>query len=240
MEKIELETVIRHALEFYLSLSKLEDVERQGFVDWNVQCPRRQSVPEHVFATTQLAYAIWSEFNVDVNIDRVIMLLTFHESEEPFIGDIPLESELRPYKKEIGNIAVNSLTENLRRKDYIRSLVQEFNEQKTKEAKFAKFVDKLECDLRSKIYDELYPVDVKNQENNPNFYNKLVQELLSEGYNFSEMWMIFGRRVYNYPEEFNQISEYAQTHNLNKIKEEKLNEGKQRVKEYLDKVRKEK
>ena len=50
--------------------------------------------------------------------------------------------------------------------------------------------------------------------------------------------MIFGRIVYNYPEEFNQISEYAQAHNLNKIKEEKLNEGKQRVKEYLDKVKK--
>ena len=33
MERIELETVTRHALEFYLALTKLEDVKRQGYVD---------------------------------------------------------------------------------------------------------------------------------------------------------------------------------------------------------------
>ena len=166
------------------------------------------------------------------------MMLTYHETEEPVIGDIPLESDLKAYKSEIGEIAVNSLTENLRRKDYIRSLIHEFNEKKTKEAIFAKFIDKLECDLRSKIYDELFHVDVVHQQGNPNFMNKLVQELLGKGCNFSEMWMQFGRIVYNYPEEFNQVSEYAENHNLNEIKEAKLNEGRQRVRDYLDSVNK--
>ena len=239
MEKKESETVITHVLGFYLAITKLEEIKRQGFIDWNVKSPRIQSIPDHVFATTQLAYAIWSEFDIDVDINKVILMLTFHETEEPVIGDIQLESELRAYKKEIGQIAVNSLTENLSRKDYIRSLIQEFNDQQTKEAKFAKFVDKLECDLRSKLYDEEYPVDVHDQEGNPNAKNKLVQELINLGYNFSEMWMEFGRRTYNYPEELNNISKYAQNNNLHEIRNSKLNDCKQIVKDYLDNVDKE-
>ena len=54
------------------------------------------------------------------------------------------------------------------------------------------------------------------------------------------MWMIFGRMSYNYPEELNEISKYAQENNLNNIRERKLNESKQRVKDYLDSVKKEK
>lgn len=237
MKKVDLEQVAKTALEYYLAMTKLEDVPRQGYVDWKVPAPRIQSVPEHVYAATHLATAIWSEFDIDVDINKVILLLTFHENEETIIGDIPLESELKKYKSEIGEIAVNSITENLKRKEYIRGFVKEFNEQKTKEAIFAKFIDKLECDLRSKIYDELYHVDVVNQEGNPNFMNKLVQELLGKGCNFSEMWMEFGRIVYKYPKELNEVSEYAQKNSLLTIRDNILNKGKQRVRAYLDRVK---
>ena len=94
MEKTELEK-IKSVLEFYLSMISLKDVPRTGWLDWNVKRERIESVPDHVYGTQQLAYSIWSEFDIPVNIDRVISMLAFHETEEPVIGDIPLVHDLK-------------------------------------------------------------------------------------------------------------------------------------------------
>ena len=50
------------------------------------------------------------------------------------------------------------------------------------------------------------------------------------------MWMEFGRIVYNYPEEFNNISEYAEVNDLHELRDNNINKGKQKVKEYLDEI----
>ena len=121
--------------------------------------------------------------------------------------------------------------------NYIRSLINEFEEQKTLEAKFAKFVDKLECDIQSKIYDEEDTVDLNNQENNESSRLPLVVKLLSEDKTFSEMWMEFGRQTYNYPQEFVSISEYAENHNLHDIMDNTIEKSRNKVKTYLDTVR---
>ena len=229
---------IINVLKFYLSMTALKDVSRTGWLAWNVQRERIESVPDHVYGTQQLAYAIWSEFNVPVNIDRVILMLTFHETEEAVIDDIPLIHELRKYKSTMGKIAVASLTTGLSQKDYIRNLIKEFETRKTPEAKFAKYIDKLECDLQSKIYDEENTIDLKSQENNPSAHAALVIKLLNEGKSFSEMWMEFGRETYHYPDVFNRISEYAEVNNLHDIRNNHINKIKSKVKAYVDAVKK--
>ena len=176
------------------------------------------------------------EYDIPVNIDRVISMLAFHETEEPVIGDIPLVHELKKYKKEMGAIAVTSLTENMAKKSYVRGLVQEFEEQKTPEAKFAKFIDKLECDIQSKLYDEEDTVDLSDQEDNQSSHVPLVEQLLKDGKSFSGMWMEFGRMTYGYPEEFENVSEFAEENNLHEIRDAKLDAAKQKVKAYLKTV----
>ena len=233
MEKTR-EEKIKSILEYYLSTTYLKDVPRTGWLNWKVKRDRIENVPDHIFGTTQLAYAFWSEFDIPVNIDRVIAILTFHETEEPVIGDIPLVHELKKYKKEMGAIAVTSLTENMAKKNYVRSLIQEFEEQKTPEARFAKFIDKLECDIQSKIYDEEDTVDLSDQEDNASSHVPLVEQLLKEGKSFSEMWMGFGRQTYGYPEEFESTSEYAERENLHDIRDAHIEKAKQKVKEFLE------
>lgn len=227
---------IKNILEFYLSATYLKDVPRTGWLNWKVKRDRIEYVPDHIFATTQLAFAFWSEFDIPVNIDRVIAMLSFHETEEPVIGDIPLVHDLKKYKKEMGAIAVTSLTENMAKKNYIRGLIAEFEEQKTPEAKFAKFIDKLECDIQSKIYDEEETVDLSDQEDNQSSHVPLVEKLLNEGKSFSKMWMGFGRASYGYPEEFESVSKYAEENNLHEIRDTKIEAAKQKVKAYLKTV----
>lgn len=230
------EEKIKTALEYYLSEASLKDLPRTGWLDWHVQRDRIESVAEHSHASQHLAYAIWSEFDIPVNIDRVIAMLAFHENEEPVIGDIPLVSDIKVYKTEIGKIAVTSILEKMARKQYAQSLITEFEERKTKEAKFARFIDKLECDLTSKLYDEEDAVDLNNQSDNASSLVPLVAKLLSEGKSFGEMWMEFGREVYGYPEEFESISEYAERTNLHELRDANLDKAKAKVKSFLNSV----
>lgn len=84
----------------------------------------------------------------------------------------------------------------------------EFDERKTNEAKFAYQCDKLECDMQSKVYDTEgeIPLDADSQINNSAYLNKSVQELLSQGKSFSDMWLEFGRNRYPYDDNFREVS----------------------------------
>ncbi len=231
-----LEKKILNVLEFYLTTNELKNVPRTGWVLWGIDKNKAEKVAAHVYACQQLAYAIWSEFEVPVNIDKVIMMLAFHETEEPIIGDMPLVHEYKQYKDEMGKIAVSSVTENLSKNSYIRELIKEFEEQKTPEAKFARFIDKLECDLQSKIYDEENLVDMHDQENNPCAKVLFYAERIAREYGFSETWMEYGREKYGYPKEFNEISKFAQSANLHEIKDTHMGKAKAKVKNFLDRI----
>ena len=233
------EDKLSSTLGFYTSTLALKDKPRTGWLDWHVNRERIESVSDHVFGTEQLAFALWSELGLEdyVDIDRVIAMLAVHETEEPVIGDIPLVHNLKPYKSEMGKIAVSEITKSLDKKEYIRSLIREFESQSTPEAKLAKYIDKLECDLMSKVYDEEDTVDLNNQADNPSAHVPLVEELLGEGKSFSEMWMGFGRKIYNYPKAIDDLSRYAEGHNLHAMQDEIINEARKKVKVYLDTVR---
>lgn len=234
------EEQMSNALGYYLAMNTLKDIKRTGWLDWKVKRERIESVFDHTCGTQQLAYALWSELGLKdyVNIDRVLAMLSVHETEEPVIGDIPLVHDLKPYKKEIGNIAVQSITSSLAQKEYSRGLIKEFEEQKTLESILAKLAcDKLECDIMSKVYDEEDTVDLNNQADNASANVPLVEELLGEGKSFSGMWMEFGRQVYNYPKSIDQFSRYAEGHNLHAMQDEIISEAKKKVKVYLDTVK---
>lgn len=234
LEKENIENKIKNVLEYYLSMMTLDEIPRTGWLDWNVKRDRIESVGEHSFDVVQFAIAMWSEFDIPVNIERVIAMLSIHETEEPVIGDIPLVHDLKKYKKEMGKIAVNEVTSSLAKKSYLRDLISEFEECETNEAKFAHYCDKMVCDIKSKYYDEDSIIDLDDQENNPSRHHSLVEKLLGEDKSFSEMWMEFGRNIYDYPFEFNEISIYASHNNLHEMRDNKLDKAKVKVNEFLN------
>ena len=228
-----MERKINNVLEYYLAMTTLDEIPRTGWLNWHVDRDRIESVGEHTTDTQQLAWAMWSEFDIDVNIERVIAMLSIHETEEPVIGDIPLVHDLKKYKKEMGAIAVNEMTSGLAKKKYLRDLVSEFEKQETPEAVFAHFCDKMVCDIKSKYYDEDSVIDLSNQDDNPSSKVELVKSLLKEFESFSAMWMRFGRYIYGYPEEFDLLSRYAEHSNLHEIRDNKLNKAKVKVNEFV-------
>lgn len=199
----------KNVINFYVACNKLKNVIRKGWKDWNVEKDRLESVAEHIYGVQMLAIAMYSEYQYDIDIEKVIIMLSIHELEEITIGDLTL-FDIDPKEKEkIGHEAVMKILGNLIQKEKLLNLIFEFDERKTKEAKFAFFCDKLEADLQSKIYDEENCVDLTHQKNNEIMNNPQVKSLLEEGKSFGQMWMEFGQNRYGYDENFKKLSDYA-------------------------------
>ena len=178
MEQSKLEKV----LEFYYKTSTLKEVERSGWNTWNVSRDKRvESIPEHVYGAQQLAFAIYSEFDIDVDIFKVNSLLAYHETEEVDIGDLnPFSGVSAAQKAELGTIAVEKIVGNMKKKNLIKSLIDEFNERKTPEAQFAYLCDKMEADLMAKKYQNEGRFSFDNVSSRI-LNDKRVQKILSEG-----------------------------------------------------------
>ena len=200
---------------FYVLCNKLKDVIRTGWLDWHVDRNRIESVAEHIYGVQMLAIAIQSEYNYEIDLKKVIMMIAVHELEEIEIGDLTHFQISKEEKNVIGHKAVDKVLENLSSKEDIKSLVMEFDERKTKEALFAHYCDKLECDIQSKLYDEENCVDINNQDDNKSASHPKVKQLLEKGFSFSEMWMKYGQERYDYDENFTSISNFVLTHKIN-------------------------
>jgi putative hydrolase of HD superfamily len=66
-------------INYYVLCNKLKNVIRTGWKDWNVQKERLESVAEHIFGVQMLAIAMKSEYNYDIDILKVIIMIAIHE-----------------------------------------------------------------------------------------------------------------------------------------------------------------
>ena len=78
----------KNVVNYYVLCNKLKDVIRTGWIDWNVNRDRVESVAEHIFGVQMLAIAMKSEYQYDIDIMKVIYMLAIHEIGETVIGDI--------------------------------------------------------------------------------------------------------------------------------------------------------
>ena len=78
----------QNVINYYVLCNKLKNVIRTGWKDWNVQRDRIESVAEHIYGVQMLAIAMHSEFEYDIDIEKVIFMLAIHEIGETVIGDL--------------------------------------------------------------------------------------------------------------------------------------------------------
>ena len=164
-----------------------------------------------------------TKVDTDIDLKKVVMMLALHELEEIVIGDLTQFQISREEKARLGHEAVRDVLAPLAIHDDLEKFVFEFDERKTKEARFAYFCDKLECDIQAKLYDLDGAVSLEKQEDNISFYDQRVQELLSTDSSWSTMWLTFSQEKYHYDLEFLEISNYVLEHDLN-VEKKKLKE----------------
>ena len=210
----------KRVIDYYLLCNKLKNIIRTGWLDWNVKRSRIESIAEHIFGVQMLAIAMNSEYDYQIDLEKVILMIAVHELGEIIIGDLTSFQVSKEQKQKIEHEAVHKILSNLTTKDYIEELFLEFDDKKTNEAKFAYQCDKLECDIQCKIYDEENTVDLLDQKNNTTVSDEEVQELLKNGKSFSDMWITYDQKHCSYDDNFMSVSNYLLNNQiLNKIED---------------------
>ena len=215
-----MEDKARNVIEFYVLCNRLKTLIRTGWKDWHVNSERLESVSEHIFGTQMLAIAMCTEYGYDLNLKKILFMLAVHELEEILIGDLTQFQISREEKVKLGHEAVEKVLSTLSNSEEIKNIILEFDERKTQEAIFAYQCDKLECDIQCRLYDLNNCVDVNDVRNRLNFHDVDVEKMLDDGKSWSEMWMTFGRKHYNYDKNFLELSNYAMNNDIIKGKEE--------------------
>ena len=144
-------------------------------------------------------------------------MLAIHELEEITIGDKCWFEITDKDKKEQGHIAVKKLLGDLIVGEELVSLIVEFDERESEEAKFAYYCDKLECDLQAKLYDEEGRVDINDQNDNPAMKEEIVNHLLDSEGSWSGYWLEFDKRRCSFDKNFKSILDYAKNNEISNL-----------------------
>ena len=153
-------------IEFNEFVGILKTIERTGWVRNKI--PHPESVAEHSFRTGILAMLLSKDMNVDPL--KSIKMALIHDIGESIIGDIVTESNQEQkypktwhdQKKEKERMAIKRIFSSLSKEgvEYIK-LFDEFEEDKTPEARFVKQLDKLEMAIQAYEYESKYGLDLE-------------------------------------------------------------------------------
>lgn len=215
-----MEDRIESAMRFYLLATKLKYKIRSGWDKnhWNVSSERVESVAEHVYGTCILAISLNSNFELNVDIDKVLKMLILHEIGEVLIGDITPFDKVTPEEKaRIEHKAMQNVIGDLINKDELFNLLLEFDEHNTNESKFAYLCDKMEADIQAKVYqDKGFQHSLDDQEGNVVFKSSIVNEMIENGAKTAfDIWYEWDKSKYDNDPVFQKTLSFIKNNNTN-------------------------
>lgn len=149
---------IHKTLKVYKKVNRLKDIDRirRGWMVRNIE-GRLESVAEHCFAMANLAILLDLQFNLNLDMLKVLKMINIHEYGEVKCGDIipkdGIPSEEK-YDKEL--LGITELMDGHPGQTYIIELWKEFEQRKTKEAIFVSLLDKFQSVLQAEEYSKKY------------------------------------------------------------------------------------
>ena len=184
----------KRIIDFYLYVNKLKYKIRTGFVEIGITKERLESVAEHIYGCLMLSIAVDSEYDLNIDMYKVLKMLTIHELDEVLKPDFTLRSGITKEEKiKIGVESVNAVASTLSSRDELISLVNEFNEGKTKEAKFCYLIDKMECDMQAKVYDLDGNFLIEKAKKDLVYYGSSAKKIEKNAKTASDYWILYDK-----------------------------------------------
>ena len=206
-------------MNFYMYTNILKNKLRTGWLEIEISKDRVESISEHVYGTLMLALIIDSEYKLDIDMLKVLKMLSLHELEEILMPDYTIRSNITlDEKRKKGRMCVEKLVSDLRKKDEIISLLDEFNERKTKEAKFCYMIDKIECDFQAKLYDLEGVMDFEKSKEDLEYYGDRKDEINNNSKCASDFWIEYDRVRYQDNKIFKSLIEDIKNIDINNYK----------------------
>lgn len=146
---------LKKILKVFLTLQWAKELPRQGFIAMGFKRAEADSVAAHSYTTAVLAYFLAVELKkekVKIDPEKTLKMALFHDMAETIVGDVGTfvkgmaKGAFAPIEEE----GLKWLVADLPTKDEIISLVQEYMDRKTIEARVCKVADNLDALAQAK------------------------------------------------------------------------------------------
>ena len=146
---------LKKILKVFLTLQWAKELPRQGFIALGFKRNEADSVAAHSWSTAMLAYLLATEMKKDgqkINVDKVVKMAMFHDMAETIVGDVGTfvkgmaKGAFAPIEEE----GLKWLVADLPQKNEIVTLVEEYMQRKSLEARVVKVSDNLDALAQAK------------------------------------------------------------------------------------------
>ena len=207
-------------IRFYILANKLKNIIRRGWVEIGISKERLESDAEHIYGTLMLAIAINSEYELDLDMYKVLKMLALHETEEIIMPDYTVRSNVtKEEKNRQGKDAVSKVVSGLACENDIKKLLDDYRKRDSKEAKFAHLVDKIECDFQAKIYDLEGFMDYNKAREDLIYYGTRAEEIDSKSKTAADFWIEYDRPKYKDNKIFRELIDDIKNIDIKKYEE---------------------
>ncbi len=148
-------TDLKKILKVFLTLQWTKELPRQGFIAMGFKRNEADSVAAHSFSTALLAYFLAKQLQKEgtkIDPDRVLKMGLVHDIGETIVGDVGtfVKGMAGGVFKNIEEEGVKALVAGINSEEEIISLVHEYNERATIEARVVKAADNLDALAQAK------------------------------------------------------------------------------------------
>lgn len=207
-------------IKFYMFANRLKTTIRKGWIEIGINKDRLESVAEHIYGTLILAIGINSEYNLNLDMYKVLKILALHETEEILMTDYTIRDSITAYEKiEKGKLCVQKIVKGLNEEEDLKALLLEFSTRGSKEAVFAHLVDKIECDFQAKLYDLEGVMDYDKAREDLAYYGTRADEIDSNSKTASDFWIEYDRPRYDNDDIFKTLIEDIKNIDIKEYKE---------------------
>lgn len=146
---------LKKILKVFLTLQWAKELPRQGFIALGFKRNEADSVAAHSWTTAMLTYMLASEMAKNgqkVDLNKTVKMALFHDMAETIVGDVGTfvkgmaKGAFAPIEEE----GLKWLVQDLPEKNEIVSLVEEYMQRKTLEARLVKVADNLDALAQAK------------------------------------------------------------------------------------------
>ena len=146
---------LKKILKVFLTLQWAKELPRQGFIALGFKRNEADSVAAHSWTCAMLTYFLATELKKNgqkINIDKAIKMALFHDMAETIVGDVGTfvkgmaKGAFAPIEEE----GLRWLVGGLPTEKEIISLVSEYSQRKTLEARLVKLADNLDALAQAK------------------------------------------------------------------------------------------
>ena len=154
--------VLKKILKVFLTLQWAKELPRQGFIALGFKRNEADSVAAHSWTTAMLTYMLGTEMiknlpasrqgGQKLNLDKAIKMALFHDMAETIVGDVGtfVKGMAKGAFAGIEEEGLKWLVKDLPTTKEITSLVSEYTQRKTLEARLVKLADNLDALAQAK------------------------------------------------------------------------------------------